>query len=62
MAKKSTYKTATKPAANVTMEDRQRMIEEAAYYRAEKAGFTGDPADHWQAAVQDVEARLKGKK
>lgn len=43
----------------VTPEERRKMIEEAAYYRAEKAGFTGDPLEHWLAAEKEVDAMLK---
>lgn len=43
----------------VTPEERQKMIELAAYFRAEKAGFTGDPHEHWVAAEKEVDAMLK---
>jgi hypothetical protein len=35
------------------------MIEQAAYFRAEKHGFQGDPADHWAAAEAEIDADLK---
>lgn len=56
---------AAKPAAPVTpsyrtisQAERQRMIEEAAYYRAENENFTGDPDAHWAEAEKEVDARL----
>jgi outer membrane biosynthesis protein TonB len=42
----------------ISQAERQRMIEEAAYYRAEKDNFTGDPDEHWSAAEKEVDARL----
>lgn len=36
-----------------------RMVEQAAYYRAEKSGFQGDSSQHWSAAEADVLADLK---
>ena len=53
-------KTAAKPAPiQVSPEERQKMIELAAYFRAEKVGFTGDPQEHWAAAEKEVDAMLK---
>ena len=44
---------------SVTPEERQRMIEAAAYARAERRGFSsGDPMDDWLAAESEVDARL----
>jgi hypothetical protein len=34
------------------------MIEQAAYYLAEKTGFQGDPAAIWVQAEKDVEAQI----
>lgn len=46
-------------AAPVSAEERQRMIEEAAYYRAEKRGFApGYEAEDWAAAEREIDARL----
>ena len=36
----------------------KRMVEEAAYYRAEKSGFGGNPSDHWDAAEKEIRAQL----
>ena len=42
----------------ISQAERQRMIEEAAYYRAERENFTGDPDEHWSAAEKEVDTRL----
>lgn len=40
-----------------TSEQRQHMIETAAYYRAQKRGFSdGDPVADWVAAEKEIEA------
>ena len=52
---------ARKPAAQkqVTADERLRCIEVAAYYIAEKRGFTGgDPAQDWAVAEQQVDSLL----
>lgn len=52
--------TAKKPATRKTkattadLEQRYRMIEVAAYYIAEKDGFTGNPVDYWIAAELQI--------
>lgn len=46
----------------VSPEERHRLVQEAAYYLAEKSGFHGDPHQHWVQAEKDVQARLSGKK
>ena len=50
--------TYTPPLRTITQAERQRMIEESAYFRAEKAGFTGSPDEHWSAAEREIDARL----
>ncbi len=48
-----------KPVAEVTPEERYRMIQEAAYYRAEKRGFEpGHDEEDWAAAVAEIDAML----
>lgn len=48
-----------KPVGKVTPEERYRMIEEAAYYRAEKRGFApGHEEEDWAAAVAEIDAML----
>jgi len=42
----------------VTPEQRQRMVESAAYYLAEKNGFSGDPQQYWLQAEKEVDATL----
>lgn len=44
----------------ITPEQRWRMIEEAAYYRAEKRGFLGDQlADDWTAAEAEIDEQYE---
>ena len=44
---------------SVTPEERRRMIESAAYARAERRGFVaGDPMDDWLQAESEVDSRL----
>ena len=46
-------------ARTVTQEQRRQMIAEAAYYRAEKRGFTGaDPMADWLEAEAEVDRYL----
>ena len=59
MARKVTEAT-NKASEAPTVADRQRMIAEAAYYRALARGFEGgDPVDDWLIAEQDI-ARQTG--
>ncbi len=51
----------SKPAAP-TPEQRYRMVQEAAYYIAEKNGFVAGSMDYWIAAEAEIEALLSGKK
>jgi len=45
--------------ASVTPEQRYRMIQEAAYYRAEQRGFaTGHEAEDWNASEAQIDAML----
>ncbi len=52
----STRKPAAKKtnAAAVNPEHHYRMVEVAAYYLAEKDGFTGNPVDYWIAAELQI--------
>ncbi len=52
----STRKPAAKKAkaAAVSPEHHYRMVEVAAYYLAEKDGFTGNPVDYWIAAELQI--------
>jgi Protein of unknown function (DUF2934) len=41
--------------------DRERMIAEAAYFRAERRRFQGgDPVDDWLSAEAEIDQRLRG--
>ncbi len=45
--------------STVTAEERQRMIAEAAYLRAERRGFVGgDPAEDWLSAEAEIDQIL----
>jgi len=47
-------------AQSVSAEERWNMIKEAAYYKAEKRGFTGgDTAKDWAEAEKEIDAMLK---
>ena len=48
----------TKLRIQVTPEQRHRMIEEAAYFRAEGAGFDCDASACWLVAEEEIDARL----
>jgi hypothetical protein len=45
-------------AAKLTPEERYRMIEQAAYFIAERHGFQGDSEAFWVEAEKEVDARL----
>ncbi|MGH8744464.1 MAG: DUF2934 domain-containing protein [Burkholderiales bacterium] len=47
------------PLQSVTPEDRERMVAEAAYYRALQRGRSGgDPVDDWLHAEQEINNAL----
>jgi len=47
------------PGQLVSTEERQRLIAEAAYYRAQQRGFSGgDPLDDWLAAERQINQAL----
>lgn len=51
-----------KPAArSISQGEWRSMVEQAAYYIAERKGFTGNPEDHWAAAEAQVRADLAAK-
>jgi len=58
--KAASSKLATK--RQVSAEERYRMIQEAAYFRAEKEGFTCDPWKCWLVAEAEVDALLAGSR
>ena len=59
---KPVAKAPTKPAAakkpDVSPEQRYRMIQDAAYFIAERHGFNGDSAYFWSLAEAEVSSRL----
>lgn len=64
VAKKPT--TAAKPAATKSVsapspEQRYRMVQEAAYFIAEKNGFVAGSLEYWIAAEAEIDALLTGK-
>ncbi len=60
---KKTTTPAKKPTSKApTPEQRYRMIQEAAYYLAEKNGFAGGAMDYWIAAEAEIEVMFSGKK
>jgi hypothetical protein len=48
----------TPPLAPVSPQERYLMIQEAAYFRAEKQGFNCDPQQCWVAAEAEIDALL----
>lgn len=58
-SKRATGSTAANPGTQISDEDRQRMIAEAAYYRAQARGFNGgDAIDDWLAAEREINRLL----
>lgn len=49
---------ATSSTKTISAQDRYHMIDEAAYYRAEKNGFQVDPHANWIAAEQEIDELL----
>lgn len=43
----------------ISKAERQRLVEQAAYFRAEKHGFQGDSSQHWSAAEAEIDADLR---
>jgi hypothetical protein len=58
VAAKAPAKVATMKTTELSPEQRYKMIEETAYYIAERHGFNGDSQYFWSLAVQEVEQRL----
>jgi hypothetical protein len=63
-AKKPAVKHAAAAAGkkDLTPEQRYMMVAEAAYYRAERQGFMGDPAQDWVAAEAEIADLLSKQK
>jgi len=47
-----------KASPSISPEQRYRMVQESAYYLAEKADFNGDNMEHWLAAEREINDRL----
>ena len=45
----------------ISSQERDYRIQQAAYFRAEKRGFQGDPREDWLAAEDEVDTDLKSK-
>ncbi len=62
-AKKPAARAKAAPASSAapTPEQRYRMIQDAAYFLAEKNGFSGGAMDYWMAAEMEIEAMISGK-
>lgn len=45
-------------AKTISAQERYHMIDEAAYYRAEKSGFQVDPHQNWIAAEKEIDELL----
>lgn len=43
----------------ISKAERQRLVEQAAYFQAERHGFQGDSSQHWAAAEAEVDADLR---
>jgi hypothetical protein len=48
------------PKATVSPEERYRMVQDAAYFIAEKHGFTGDNHAFWLQAEHEIDAKIAG--
>ena len=60
--KKPAAKKASAPkSGSVSGFERYKMIEVAAYYMAEKKGFTGSSTDYWTAAEKEINKKLAKK-
>ena len=57
VAGKQAVKSQADGQTKLSPEDRYRLIQESAYYMAEKAGFTGNSVDYWLAAETEVNRR-----
>ncbi len=57
--KKAAPKKAVAKKKTVSPEERYTMIQEEAYFRAERTGFNVDPVENWIAAEKEVANRLK---
>lgn len=63
-ARTSAKKVAKKnKAAEISLEERHRMVAEAAYYKAKERNFAaGDPKSDWLMAEMEIDAYLNNSK
>jgi len=62
VAKKPVAKKASAAkSSSVSGFERYKMIEVAAYYIAEKKGFSGNSTDYWTAAEKEIDKKLAKK-
>lgn len=54
-------KAAPRKTTAPSAEQRYRMVQDAAYYLAEKNGFKGGAMDYWIAAEAEIKVFLSGK-
>lgn len=50
------------PRTAISPEQRRLMIAEAAYYRAQRRGFRGDPVRDWTEAEAEIDAQLLNRR
>ena len=50
------------PRITISPEKRRLMIAEAAYYRAQRRGFRGDPVRDWTEAEAEIDAQLLNRR
>ncbi|AHE99560.1 DUF2934 domain-containing protein [Thioalkalivibrio paradoxus] len=58
---RSSRKAAPATGSEVSPEQRYRMIQDAAYFIAERNGFTGDNHAHWLEAEKAIDAQLASR-
>jgi len=57
--KKQPAKKTGNPGSTVADEQRYRMVQEAAYFIAENAGFKGDNLQYWLTAEKEIGKKIK---
>ncbi|MEW5905045.1 MAG: DUF2934 domain-containing protein [Pseudomonadota bacterium] len=60
-AKKPAVRKTAAAKLSPTPEERYRMVQEAAYYIAEKHGFGGADMDYWIMAEAEIQTMISGK-
>lgn len=58
VAKKAAAKKTAPGRTRLSLEQRYRRIEQAAYFLAESEGFQGDPVSYWIEAEKQLAAEL----